>query len=59
MDFRFGFWTRTSQINLNNQLLENHKKNIIGIIDEGILYIHDGTSNRLFYYALKPIGKIK
>jgi hypothetical protein len=39
--------------------VENPKKNIIGIIDEGILYIHDGTSNKLFYYALKPIGKIK
>ena len=49
----------TSKINLNKTLSENLEKNEIEIADETRLYINDGTSNELFYYALKPKEKIK
>lgn len=53
------FGQTVSEINLNETLLKNLEKNTIEIIDETYLYINDGTSNELFYYTLKPKGKIK
>ena len=47
-----------SEINLNETLSRNLEKNTVEIVDETYLYINDGTSNELFYYALKPKGKI-
>jgi len=52
------FGQTTSEINLNEVLSKNLEKNTIDITDETYLYINDGTSNELFYYALKPKGKI-
>jgi hypothetical protein len=53
------FGQTVSEINLNETLLQNLEKNTIEINDETYLYINDGTSNELFYYTLKPKGKIK
>jgi hypothetical protein len=52
------FGQTISEINLNEVLLKNLEKNTIDIIDETYLYISDGSSNELFYYALSPKGKI-
>ncbi len=46
-------------INLENPYSNNLKKNIIPLIDSTNIYINDGESNSLFYYALVPKGKIK
>jgi hypothetical protein len=48
-----------SELSLNESLLKNLDKNTIDLVDETYLYVNDGTSNELFYYALKPKGKIK
>lgn len=53
------FSQTVSEINLNETLSKNLEKNTIEIVDETYLYINDGTSNELFYYALKPKGEIK
>lgn len=53
------FGQKSPKINLNKTLLGNLEKNKIEIVDETYLYINDGTSNELFYYALKPEDKIK
>jgi hypothetical protein len=53
------FGQTVSEINLNENLSKNLEKNTIDIVDETYLYINDGTSNELFYYALKPKEKIK
>ena len=53
------FGQTVSEINLNETLSKNLEKNTIEIVDETYLYINDGISNELFYYALKPKGKIK
>lgn len=52
------FGQTVSEINLTETLLKNLEKNTLEIIDESNVYINDGTSNELFYYALKPEGKI-
>ena len=46
------------EINLNEILLKNLEKNTLEIVDETNLYVNDGSSNELFYYALKPEKKI-
>lgn len=48
------FGQTTSELKLNETLSKNLEKNTIDIVDEIYLYINDGTSNELFYYALKP-----
>lgn len=53
------FGQTVPEINLNETLSKNLEKNTIEIIDETYLYINDGNSNELFYYSLKPKGKIK
>ncbi|TYB72572.1 hypothetical protein [Bizionia myxarmorum] len=53
------FGQTTREIKLNETLLKNLEKNTIDITDKTYLYINDGNSNELFYYALKPKGKIK
>ncbi|WP_166636603.1 hypothetical protein [Salegentibacter sp. 24] len=53
------FGQKVPEINLNKTLSENLEKNKVEIVDETSLYINDGNSNELFYYALKPKGKIK
>ncbi len=47
------------EIHLNEILSKNLEKNTIDIVDETYLYINDSTSNELFYYTLKPKGKIE
>ena len=46
-------------MDLNKNLSENLERNKSEFVDETYLYINDGNSNELFYYALKPNGKIK
>ena len=53
------FGQTTSEINLNETILENLDKISIDIVDKTYLYVNDEDSNELFYYALKPKGKIK
>jgi hypothetical protein len=53
------FGQTSSEIKLNKTLSKNLKKNRIDILDETYLYVNDGTSNELFYYAIKPKEKIK
>jgi len=53
------FGQTVSEINLDETLSKSLEKNTIDIVDETYLYINDGTSNKLFYYALKPKGEIK
>ncbi len=53
------FGQTVSEINLNENISKTLEKNTIDIVDETYLYINDGTSNELFYYALKPKEKIK
>lgn len=48
-----------SEIKLNETVSKNLEKNKIDIVDKSYLYINDGTSDELFYYAIKPKGKIK
>lgn len=47
-----------SEISLKDPFLKNLDKNTIDIVDKTYLYVSDGTSNKLFYYALKPKEKI-
>ena len=53
------FGQTVSEINLNETISKNLEKNTIKIIDKTNMYINDGASNELFYYALKPKGEIK
>ncbi len=53
------FGQTISELNLNETLSKNLEKNTIDIVDKTYLYVNDGTSNELFYYALRPKGKIK
>ncbi|WP_347925095.1 hypothetical protein [Pontimicrobium sp. SW4] len=53
------FGQTTSEIKLNEAVSKNLEKNTIDIVDKTYLYINDGTSNELFYYAIKPKGKIE
>jgi len=53
------FGQTSYEVNLQEPFSNNLRKNIIDIVDETNLYINDGTSNELFYYALKPKEKIK
>ena len=48
----------TSSINLKEALLKNLDRNCVELIDETHLYVNDGTSNELFYYALQPQQEI-
>lgn len=50
---------RTATIELSKIYLENLERNPINIQDETYLYVNDGKSTELFYYALKPKDKIK
>jgi len=54
-----AFGQAASEINLNEILKKNLEKNKIDTIDKTYLYVNDGTSNELFYYALMPKGKVK
>jgi len=53
------FGQMTSTINLEEPYLGNLEKNKIDLVDETYLYINDGQSKELFYYASKPQNKIK
>jgi hypothetical protein len=48
-----------STINLEEPYLGNLDKNKIDLVDETYIYVNDGESKELFYYALKPQKKIK
>lgn len=52
------FGQTEAEINLNETLLKNLEKNTFEIVDGTNLYANDGSSDELFYYALKPEGKI-
>jgi len=54
-----AFGQAASEINPNEILKKNLEKNKIDTIDKTYLYVNDGTSNELFYYALKPKGEVK
>ncbi|MEO6903542.1 MAG: hypothetical protein ABI315_10375 [Bacteroidia bacterium] len=54
----FSVFGQTSEIRLNDTLLKNLEKNTIEFVDKTNLYINDRTSDELFYYALKPKGRI-
>lgn len=45
-------------INLEEPYLKNLEKNKVNILDETYIYVNDGQSKALFYYALKPETKI-
>lgn len=47
---------QVSEIKLNDTVLKNLEKNTIDVVDKTNIYINDGSSNKLFYYALKPKG---
>lgn len=53
------FGQTTSEINLKKPFSKNLEKISVDIDDNTFLYINDGTSNKLFYYALKPSQKIQ
>lgn len=61
--FLLAVWQLSGQvgivINLEEPYLENLEKNKLDLVDETYLYINDGQSKELFYYALKPKGKVK
>jgi len=46
-------------LNLEDPYLKRLEKNKISIVDSTDLYVNDGKSQTLFYYALVPKGKIK
>jgi len=50
---------QTSEMVLDKSLATNIEKVKIDIVDNSYLYINDGTSNDLFYYALRPKDKIQ
>lgn len=53
------FGQGTNRIDLEAPYLKNLEKNKLDLVDETYLYVNDGQSKELFYYASKPKGKIK
>ncbi len=48
-----------AQLNLEKKYLQQLERNSISIADTSDLFMNDGTSKTLFYYALVPRNKIK
>lgn len=53
------FGQMNAKINLKEPYLSNLERNKLDLVDETYLYVNDGQSNDLFYYASKPKHKIK
>jgi hypothetical protein len=47
------------KINLDEPYLKSIKKHEVAIIGTSLLYVNDGESKSLFYYALVPNEQIK
>lgn len=59
LNFLIASGQTVSVIELEKPYVEHLEKNIINIVDKTYLYVNDGKSTELFYYALKPKHKVK